>query len=135
QSIQIGQKDINGKKITEWQIPGQGALLAHGWLNDETALIALGGPIAETLTKNELQPLNSSESFQTITGTLPKENGGYFYLDMEKAQPFATRFFPPTPEASAMLNSIRGIGVTATSPNKSLTQMEMLLALKKNGEQ
>ncbi|MDY6902366.1 MAG: DUF3352 domain-containing protein [Cyanobacteriota bacterium] len=135
QSIKIGQKDINGKKITEWQIPGQGALLAHGWLNDETALLALGGPIAETLTKNGLQPLNSSQSFKSITGTLPKDNGGYFYLDMEKAQPFATRFFPPTPEASAMLNSIRGIGVTATSPNKSLTQMEMLLALKKNGEQ
>jgi len=134
QSIKIGQKDINGKKITEWQIPGQGALLAHGWLNDETALVALGGSIAETLSKKGLQPLNSSESFQKITGTLPKENGGYFYLDMEKAQPFATRFFPPTPEASAMLNSISGIGVTATSPNKSLTQMEMLLALKKKGE-
>ena len=95
----------------------------------------VGGPIAETLSNKGLQPLNSSESFQKITGTLPKENGGYFYLDMEKAQPFATRFFPPTPEASAMLNSISGIGVTATSPNKSLTQMEMLLALKKNGEQ
>ena len=135
QSIKIGQKDINGKQITEWQIPGQGAFLAHGWLNDETALVALGGPIAETLSNKGLQPLNSSESFQKITGTLPKENGGYFYLDMEKAQPFATRFFPPTPEASAMLNSISGIGVTATSPNKSLTQMEMLLALKKNGEQ
>ena len=135
QSIQIAQKDIDGKKITEWQIPGQGALLAHGWLDDKTALLALGGPIAETLAKKEFEPLNSGKSFQGITGTLPQDNGGYFYLDMEKALPFFTRFSPPTPEATAILNSIRGIGVTATSPSDSLTQMEMLLALKKNSEQ
>ena len=135
QSIQIAQKDIDGKKITEWQIPGQGALLAHGWLDDKTALLALGGPIAETLAKKEFEPLNSGKSFQGITGTLPQDNGGYFYLDMEKALPFFTRFSPPTPEATAILNSIRGIGVTATSPSDSLTQMEMLLALKKNSDQ
>lgn len=131
QSIKIAQKDIEGKKITEWKIPGQGALLAHGWLDEETALLALGGPIAETITKKDFQPLNNSENFQGITATLPQENGGYFYLNMEKALPFANRFFPPTPEATVILNSIRGIGVTATSPNKSLTQMEMLVALKR----
>ncbi|MEM7579381.1 MAG: DUF3352 domain-containing protein [Cyanobacteria bacterium P01_A01_bin.80] len=130
QSIQIAQKDIDGKKITEWQIPGQGAILAHGWLNDETALLAIGGPIAETLVNKDFKPLSKGDSFQGITRTLPKENGGYFYLDMEKALPFATRLSPPTPEANAILSSIRGIGVTANSPNKSLTQMEMLLALK-----
>lgn len=131
QSIKIAQKDIDGKKITEWQIPGQGALLAHGWLDDKTALLAFGGPIAETLTKKEFQPLNNSQSFQGITATLPQDNGGYFYLDMTKALPFVNRLSPPTPEATAILNSIRGIGITATSPNKSLTQMEMLLALKR----
>ncbi|MGB3656267.1 MAG: DUF3352 domain-containing protein [Rivularia sp. (in: cyanobacteria)] len=132
QSIQIAQKDIDGKSITEWQIPGQGALLAHGWLDEQTAILAVGGPIAETLTQKGLQSLNSGETFQGITATLPQENGGYFYLDMEKALPIVNRFSPQTPEAIAILNSIRGIGVTATSPNKSLTQVEMLLALKKN---
>jgi len=131
QSIKIAQKDIDGKKFTEWEIPNQGALLAHGWLDDKTALLAVGGPIAEKLINKDFQPLSKGDSFQGITGTLPKENGGYFYLDIEKALPFATRFSPPTPEANAILSSIRGIGVTATSPNKSLTQMEMLLALKR----
>ncbi len=130
QSIQIDRKDIDGKNITEWQIPGQGALLAHGWLDDKTALLAFGGPIAQTLASKSLQPLNSGQTFQGIAATLPKENGGYLYIDMEKALPVVNRFSPPTPEATAILNSIRGIGVTATSPNKSLTQMEMLLALK-----
>ncbi len=131
QSIKIAEKDIDGKKITEWQIPGQGALLAHGWLDDKTVLLALGGSIAETLAANELKPLSNGKSFQGITATLPQENGGYFYIDMTKALPFVNRFSPQTPEATTILNSIRGIGVTATSPNKSLTQMEMLLALKR----
>jgi len=131
QSIQVAQKDINGVTITEWQIPQQGALLTHSWLDDNTALLAIGSPIAETLTDKSFQPLNSGDTFQGITATLPKENGGYLYIDMEKAIPFVNRFSPPTPEATAILNSIRGIGVTATSPNKSLTQMEMLFALKR----
>lgn len=131
QSIQVAQKEINGFTITEWQIPQQGALLTHSWLDDNTALLAIGSPIAETLTDKSFQPLNSGDTFQGITATLPKENGGYLYIDMEKAIPFVNRFSPPTPEATAILNSIRGIGVTATSPNKSLTQMEMLFALKR----
>ncbi len=131
QLIQVTQKDIEGKKITEWQIPGQGALLAHGWLDERTALLALGDSIAQSLAEKELQPLKNSPSFQDITRTLPQENGGYFYLDMTKALPLVNRFYPPTSEVAAILNSIRGIGVTANSPNKSLTQMEMLLALKR----
>ncbi|AFY58039.1 Protein of unknown function (DUF3352) [Rivularia sp. PCC 7116] len=134
QSLKVAQKNIGGTQITEWQIPNQGALLAHGWLDDKTALLALGGPIAEKLTAQGFKPISGSSSFQGITGTLPQENGGYFYLDMEKALPIITRFSPPPTEATAILNSIRGIGVTATSPNKSLTQMEMLLALKKNSD-
>ena len=132
QSIQIDQKNIDGKNITEWQIPGQGALLAHGWLDDKTALLAFGGPIAETLTSKSFQPLRSGKTFQGVIATLPQQNGGYLYIDMEKALPVVNRFSPPTPETTAILNSISGIGVTATSPNKSLTQMEMLFALKKN---
>ncbi len=131
QSVKIAQKDINGKKITEWQVPGQGALLAHGWLDDRTALLAVGGSIAENISKKGLQTLNNSDSFKGITGTLPQINGGYFYLDMDKALPVMSRLSPPPAEIAAILKSIRGVGVTATSPDKSLTQMEMLLALKR----
>jgi hypothetical protein len=35
-----------------------------------------------------------------------------------------------SPEASAILNSIRGIGMTTTSPDESTNQVEMLLGLK-----
>jgi hypothetical protein len=37
---------------------------------------------------------------------------------------------PLPADATAILDSLRGIGVTVNSPSKSLTQMEMLLSLK-----
>lgn len=77
--------------------------------------------------------LNNSESFKAVTGSLQQPNAGYFYLDMDRTMSFvssATQSQAITPEASACLNSIRGIGMTASSPNKSISQMELLLALK-----
>src|SRR5579883_2181969 len=40
QLFNIAQRNIDGKDVTEWQIPQQGALLAHGWLNQDTVFVA-----------------------------------------------------------------------------------------------
>ncbi|QLE58253.1 DUF3352 domain-containing protein [Nostoc sp. TCL26-01] len=134
QQINITQKKIGDKDITEWQIPQQGALLAHGWLDQDTVFLAIGGPIADILANNKAQSLDNSDSFKAITGSLQKPNGGYFYLDMDKTMSIvntlAARSQPIPPEANAILSSIRGLGVTANSPDKSNSQLEMLLALK-----
>lgn len=37
---------------------------------------------------------------------------------------------PIPPEANAILNSIRGIGITSIQPDTSTSQVEILLALK-----
>lgn len=134
QQINIAQKNIGGKDITEWQIPGQGALLAHGWLDQDTVFITIGGPIADAIATPNGKSLNDSENFKTVTGSLQKPNGGYFYLDMDKTTSLINRFATQNqslpPEASAIMNSIHGVSLTATSPDKSTTNMEMLLALK-----
>ncbi|UKO98553.1 DUF3352 domain-containing protein [Nostoc sp. UHCC 0870] len=135
QTINVATRNVGGKDITEWQVPQQGALFAHGWLDQNTVFLAVGGPVAEALTNNKNQPLDNSESFKAITSSLQKPNGGYFYLDMDKTMSLVNRFAaqsqqPIPPDANAILSSIRGVGVTATSPDKSTSQVEMLLALK-----
>ena len=134
QSLNVAQKSVGGKNVTEWQIPQQGALVAHGWLNDNTAFLAIGGPVADTLVDRKGAALDQSDSFKTITGSLQKPNGGYFYLDMDKTKTIierlSTQSQPLPPDATAILTSIRGIGVTVNSPSKSMTQMELLLSLK-----
>ena len=134
QSLNVAQRTIGGKNVTEWQIPQQGALVAHGWLNDNTAFVAIGGPVAETLANRKGAALDQSDTFKTVTGSLQKPNGGYFYLDMDKTKTIIQRVSaqsqPLPADATAILDSIRGVGVTVNSPSKSMTQMEMLLSLK-----
>lgn len=134
QSLNVANKNIGGKNVTEWQIPQQGALISHGWLDNDTVFLAIGGPIAETLANRKGQALDQSETFKSVTGSLQTPNAGYFYLDMEKTTTIIKRLAaqsqPLPPDATAILNSIRGLGVTFNSPDKSRTQMEILFALK-----
>lgn len=134
QTLNVTQRNIGGKNVTEWQVPQQGALFAHGWLDQDTVFLAVGGPIADALADRKGESLESSNTFKTVTGSLQKPNAGYFYLDMDKTasliNKFATPSQPIAPEANAILNSIHGFAVTINSPDKSTSQMEMLLALK-----
>ncbi|MEA5505221.1 DUF3352 domain-containing protein [Halotia wernerae UHCC 0503] len=134
QNINVAQRNLGGKNVTEWQIPQQGALLAHGWLDQDTVFLAIGGPVAESLTVAKKSSLDTSDTFKAVTGSLQKPNGGYFYLDMDKTMSLVNRFAaqgqPISPEARAILSSIRGMSATATSPDKSTSQVEMLLAFK-----
>ncbi|MBW4571452.1 MAG: DUF3352 domain-containing protein [Tolypothrix carrinoi HA7290-LM1] len=134
QKINVAQRNIGGKDVTEWQIPQQSALLAHGWLDQDTVFLALGGPIGEAIAQPKTQSLDNSDNFKAVTSSLQKPNGGFLYLDMDKTVSLANRYAVQgqaiPPEAAAILNSIRGLGVTATSLDKSTSQVEMLLALK-----
>jgi len=42
--ITVGQRNVQGKAVTEWQIPLQSALLGHGWLDEDTVLWLLVVP-------------------------------------------------------------------------------------------
>ncbi|MEA5515709.1 DUF3352 domain-containing protein, partial [Nodularia sp. UHCC 0506] len=134
QQINVANRNIDGKDVTEWQIPGQGALLSHGWLNQETVFLAVGGSIAEAIATNNSPKLDSSDTFKAVTGSLQQPNAGYFYIDAEKTASLVNRFMtqgqPLPTEANTVLSAIHGFGVTVTSPDKSTGQLEMLLALK-----
>lgn len=131
--LAVVPKNINGKTITEWQVPAQGAIIGHGWLDRDTMFVALGEPIVEAIANRSSQSLNNSEAFKAATASLPQPNAGYFYLDMDKtmsllaSKPLSSAI---DPEATAMLNSIRGIAMTASNPDKTTSQMELLVALK-----
>lgn len=137
-SMTVQQRDIEGKKVTEWGSPMvPEALVGHGWLDDDTVFLAMGSPMIEVITKRPAQPLDASANFKTSTGNLPKQNLGYLYLDMDRTMALVNRFAAMSqssipPETAAILNSIQGIGVTSTQVNPSTGEMDMLLALKKS---
>lgn len=131
--VSVAPRNIGATAVTEWQVPGQGALLGHGWLDKDTVFIALGGPIADIVATKQSQLLTSSNNFKAATNSLPKPNAGYFYLDMDKTVALINANAQAgaiTPETKAILDSIRGIGMSASTPNDSTSQLEVLLALK-----
>lgn len=134
QQINIANRNIGGKDVTEWQIPRQGALFAHGWLDQDTLFLAVGGPVADAVANRKNPSLDNSDAFKAVTGSLQKPNSGYFYLDMDKTKtvPLINSFISSNADTITILGSIRGFGVTATSRDKSTSELEMLLALKPN---
>jgi len=133
-TLNVAQRNVGGKQITDWQAP-QGALISHGWLDNNRVFIALGSPVVEPLSTSTGEHLNNSPTFKAVTSTLQQPNSGYLYVDMDKTMSLVNRFASQTqrpipPETSAIFNSIRGLGVTATQPDKSTSQVEMLLGLK-----
>ncbi|MCU0537393.1 MAG: DUF3352 domain-containing protein [Hydrococcus sp. Prado102] len=133
--INVAPREVSGKAVTEWQVPNQGALIGHGWLDNDTVFVAFGGPIADAIANKPTQPLNNSDNFKSVVSSFPKPNSGYFYLDVEKTVALLTakgQVGTMPPETKAVLDSIRGIGMSASNPNDSTSQVEMLFALKQS---
>lgn len=133
-SINIDRRHIEGKPVTEWS-NDRGVLLGHGWLDKESMFVAVGRPIVEAMASSS-KTLEKNQAFQTVTNTLPKPNTGSFYVDMDTVMSVFNNNFllnlqlPLSSDTCAILNSIRGIGVTANKVNPSTSQMEIVFALK-----
>ncbi|MBE9039196.1 DUF3352 domain-containing protein [Oscillatoriales cyanobacterium LEGE 11467] len=136
--VNIAQKDVKGTQMTQWSVPqvSPGPLVGYGWLDDDSLLLAIGGPIADAMLPTPATPLDTSEGFTTSTDTLPQTNLGYFYANFEQAMTLVNSLPPEatglTPEAKAILDSIRSLGVTATVQDKSTSTLEMALPLVPN---
>ncbi len=135
QSLQVAQRDVNGKKITEWQTP-QGAILGHGWLDDNTLFIATGDQLITAMSGTPSPSLAANDTFKAVTATLPKQNIGYFFMDVEKTMTLVNKAMLVSqkqsmpPETAAILASIKGFGSSATQTDKTTSQFEAVLALK-----
>ncbi|UNU25580.1 DUF3352 domain-containing protein [Microcoleus vaginatus] len=137
-TVSVAPRTVEGKEVTEWQIPQQGTLFGHGWLNENSVFVAFGGPLVDVITSTPPQPLSSSASFQAIATSLPRANQGYFYIDMEKTMSWANQYLLAvqpnlvSPAAAELLNSLRGVSVATASTQPTTAQLEMLFALKSN---
>ena len=134
-SLQVVQRDVNGKKITEWQTP-QGALVGHGWLSDDTMFIAIGDQLTTALSSQPNPGLETSDNFKAATASLPKQNVGYFYMDVDKTMSLLNKATQGayaanmTPLTAAAFNSIKSVGGTTTQTDKTTSQFEAVIALK-----
>lgn len=136
--INIEQRSLAGIEVTEWNDPKQGTLFGHGWLSPNIMFVAFGGPVVEAITQNPTDPLNQSQRFQEISKSLPSSHHSYVYLDIEKMTSWAMGYLLASPAIALqpnkmiLLNSIRGVGISASFPDNAEVEVEMLLGLKPN---
>ncbi|MBW4619553.1 MAG: DUF3352 domain-containing protein [Cyanosarcina radialis HA8281-LM2] len=135
--VTLAPRKVGNIDVTEWQSPGApGALLGHGWLDNDTVFVALGGPISDIISTKPSQSLDNSQNFKEVTGSLPKPNAGYFYINMDKvtevlnSNPFIVQSGALNPQTQEVLKSIRGFGGTSTQVDNSTVEVEFLLSLK-----
>jgi hypothetical protein len=135
--VPIQTRDDKGVNVTEWSL-GSGFTMGYGW-HDKDSLFVTFGSLVNIMASKPSNTLENSPSFKTITSSFSKPNIGYFYLDMDKTWSLVSSKIPPdqkseiTPEALAMINTVRGIGMTAYMPDKTTNKFEALLSLKPKG--
>ncbi|MEM8781143.1 MAG: DUF3352 domain-containing protein [Cyanobacteria bacterium P01_G01_bin.49] len=131
-NIISNERNIDNIQVTEWTAGQQGIILSYGWLDNQKLRLNLGTSWETSDQQKAQQSLTKQPIFQTIESLLPKDNLGYFYLDFQQlTQQLKT--FPGTlvdPDTEAVLNSIQGLGMTATLPNKSTSQLDLVLSIQ-----
>ena len=135
----VAKKDVGGVSVTEWSAAGAGAIVSHGWSQQDTLFIT-ASPIVSLFVPKPATAIDADATFKSVVSTLPTSNVGYFYIDADRAWSIFQTFIPPAekaktpPEAKALIESIRGLAGTAVYPNADTAEVEVILALKKGGK-
>ncbi|MGC9505303.1 DUF3352 domain-containing protein [Baaleninema sp.] len=136
--LTFDSRQVNTVTVTEWKLPFFGVkpetILGYGWLDDRSLAIAVGGPIVDVITQPPETPLAKNETFVEIQQQLPENKEGYFYLNLvqilELVDPRTLQANEVvTPDSLALLNSIRGIGMTASSLNETTAVLDIAVPL------
>jgi hypothetical protein len=124
-----------GKTISEWHIPSSNFTWSYNWIDNNSLFFSLGDSVINTIEEPNNTSINKTANFEAIADELPKNNLGFLYLNMSSVSEIINRLpfeakSDISPEVIELLNSMSGIGATATIPNKSQSQFDLLVRFK-----
>jgi len=136
-NLTVEKKETDGKALTYWRLP-QGifsnqTFLGYGWLSPSTLFVALGDAAIDSLVTPTAPRLVDTPDFQSLTGTLPETNGGYFYFKVADAAtsaslaPIGSQLQRLPPETQTLVQTIDSVGITTSQPSRDLNQVDLFL--------
>jgi len=133
--LQVKQNNIEGINITQWNTLQQN-LVTYGWLDNNNFLMTFLGDFQTIKNTNSSNALVNNDTFKLTTESLPKNNNGYVYCDIEKATTLTPTVNPNlsnslTPEIKAFSDSVKAIALTNSSPNPNNNQSDLNISLNK----
>ena len=134
--LKIDEKEVKGIQVTEVNKFGQN-ILSYGWLNQNNFLLAFGHDFKDIINLSQRNSLLNNDTFKLTTQSLPSENYGYFYVDLQKIIASTKSINPNvftnvTPEAQAFSKSLKAIAITSSAPNPNTAQLDINLSLEKS---
>ncbi|MGY6530287.1 MAG: DUF3352 domain-containing protein [Cyanobacterium sp.] len=134
-SLQINKEENNGISSTKL-ITDQGQLLSYGWFENNRFFLNLSQEQNIDTIINSNASLNNNQNFTLTTQTLPRNNFGYVFFDIEKTVNILNEFDPslledaPT-ESQQIINALKGIAITSSSNTPNTNQLDINISLQK----
>lgn len=130
--FQISESKVANKIVTTWKVHTGIAVGSHGWLDQSTAFLTLGGPITNRLVQPPKTNLTQSEQFKAVTRS-PLRPTSHFYIDMPTSLNLSQNspLLPKlTPNVVNFLQNFQGIGVTAAINNSWSHRYDIQITFK-----
>ncbi|AFZ47223.1 hypothetical protein Cyast_1258 [Cyanobacterium stanieri PCC 7202] len=133
--LQIEREENEDVSSTKWITP-EGQLLSYGWFENNRFFLNLSQEENIINTINNTPSLNNNETFTLTTQTLPRNNFGYVYFDIERTvnilNEFDPNLFADTPtEAEQIINALKGVAITSSSLDPNTSQLDINISLQK----
>lgn len=131
--FQVSASQVGGQPLVKWISPYGSLAVTHGWLDDQTAFLALGENASSSILPPPASSLKASKEFQAAVSTADlTANNGHFFLDIERMLNAQTTLpMPPVPlGAESVLAAIRTIGVTAAITGDRTSRYNLNLNLQ-----
>lgn len=137
--LKVDQRKIGQTDVTAW-VPPLGtteALIGRGWIAPNSLFIATGDPLVQAMAAVPTQALPSNPVFRAVMAQLPKNGGGYGFVNGEQAVALmegsllASQFAPQTLET---LRMVKGIGMISMWDKPETSEVEVFIALKSAAE-
>jgi Protein of unknown function (DUF3352) len=137
--LSVEQRKVGSVEISDVKAPaGQGTIFSYGWLSDKSLLIAIGDGLVDKIAAPTGEAIDRSANFTATMNAMPAQKQSYVYIDIEKMfglfnskmGAVAGKDIPA--DVTTIVNSIQGLGMSSTQPDKTTSQVEALLTLKPN---
>ena len=131
--FQVSASQVGGQPLVKWISPYGSLAVTHGWLDDQTAFLALGENASSSILPPPASSLKASKAFQAAVSAADlTANNGHFFLDIERMLNAQTTLpLPPLPlGAEAVMSAIRTIGVTAAITGDRTSRYNLNLNLQ-----
>lgn len=132
--FKVAEGKVGNLPVVTWQ-PSFPLNVTRGWLEGQTAFLAVGASVSDTFTPKPQSPLAANLLFANTVPTELEPNNGHFFVDVNRAfnsDSLGLPIIPPNQQS--WLKAINTLGVTAAITSSRTTRYDVFVNLKKGAK-